>query len=63
MSFFSIFVSGASNLVEFAEKGCFRRFDKRLFLLKSKKRHFRNETSPRGGEHRLGSTFFEFRPD
>jgi hypothetical protein len=31
----------------------FRRFDKRLFLWKCKKRHFRYVTSPRGSEHRI----------
>jgi hypothetical protein len=41
-------------------KGYFRRFDKRLFLWKCKKRHFRNVTSPRCGEHRIGSTFSNF---
>jgi hypothetical protein len=39
----------------------FRRFDKRIFLWKCKKRHFQNVTSPRGSEHRIGCTFFNFR--
>jgi hypothetical protein len=39
---FSIFASGVSNLVEYAENGVFRRFDTRLFPWKSHKRHFRN---------------------
>jgi hypothetical protein len=38
----------------------FRRFDTRLFLWKCQKRHFRNITSPRVGEHRMGSTFLNF---
>jgi hypothetical protein len=63
--FFSIFASEVSNLVECANlalprKGVFRRFDKRLFLWKWKKRHFRNVTSPRSDEHRIGRTFLNF---
>jgi hypothetical protein len=42
------------------KKSVFRRFDKRLFLWKCKKRHFRNVTSPMGGEHRICSTFSNF---
>ena len=38
----------------------FRRFDTRLFLWKCQKRHFRNITSPRVDEHRMGSTFLNF---
>jgi hypothetical protein len=38
----------------------FRRFDTRLFLWKCQKRHFRNITIPRVGEHLMGSTFLNF---
>jgi hypothetical protein len=38
----------------------FGRFDKRLFLWKCQKRNFRNVTSPKGGEHRIGRTFLNF---
>jgi hypothetical protein len=38
----------------------FRRFDKWIFIWKCKKRHFRNVTSPRVGERRIGSTFSNF---
>jgi hypothetical protein len=38
----------------------FWRFDTRLFLWKCQKRHFRNITSPRVSEHRMGSLFLNF---
>jgi hypothetical protein len=37
----------------------FRRFDTRLILWKCQKRHFRNITSPKVNEHRIGSTFLK----
>jgi hypothetical protein len=42
------------------KNGVFRSFDTRLFLWKCQKRHFRNITSQRVGEHRIGSTSLNF---
>jgi hypothetical protein len=58
--FFSIFASGAGIWLNVPKKGVFGRFDKRLFLWKCQKRHFRNVTSPRGGEHRIGRNILNF---
>jgi hypothetical protein len=47
-------------MVECVERVFFRRFDIRLFLWICQKRDFWNVTSPRGNEHRIGSTFSNF---
>jgi hypothetical protein len=59
--FFRFLPQGSAIWLNVPKKGVFRRFDKRLFLWNCKKRHFRNVTSPRGGEHRIGRTFWNFR--
>jgi hypothetical protein len=54
--FFSSFASGVRNLAECAEKGRFLDvLIKGLFC-----GQFRNVTSPRGGEHRIGRTYLNF---
>jgi hypothetical protein len=60
-SYFSRFLLQGSGIwLNMPKNGVFRCFDKRLFLWKCQKCHFRNITSSRVGEHRTGSTFLNF---
>jgi hypothetical protein len=58
--FFDFYLRGQQSGWMCRKTMFFRRFDKRLFLWKCQKRHFRNVTNPRGGEHRIGRTFLNF---
>ena len=49
--FFRLLLKGSEIWLNMSKKGVFERFDKTLYLWKCQKRHFRNVTSPRGGEH------------
>jgi hypothetical protein len=59
--FFRFLPQGSAIWLNVPKRVFFRRFDKRFFLWKCKKRHFRNVTSPKSGEHRIGRTFLNFR--
>ncbi len=58
--FFRFLPQGSAIWLNMPKNGVFRPFDTRLFLWKCQKRHFRNLTSPRVDQYRIGSTFFNF---